>query len=273
MASFPISRIILILAIILSLVAGGKSYMNRAVLLETRAKLAQTEATLTKTAAELVQSQEAEKAAKEEIQMLTDAKAAIEAQLKNTTEELAAVKKSNEEALAQIKEKDEKITELETKIAEAGDKPKTETTEGGETAEAPVGDELKIKLADAEAKVAAQATEIQNLRSDAESARGQVAALEQRERDRIAGQSRQGLEGRVIAVNPTWNFVVLNIGDRQGVAAGSSLIVKRGGELVGKLKVSSVEPTTSIADILDLSGKEVTTIQPGDTVIFTASGS
>jgi hypothetical protein len=69
-------------------------------------------------------------------------------------------------------------------------------------------------------------------------------------------------------VNQAWNFVVLNIGDRNGILSNTELIVKRGTARVGRVRITSVEPSTSIADIIPGSLVRGLSIQPGDDVIF-----
>ena len=75
-------------------------------------------------------------------------------------------------------------------------------------------------------------------------------------------------EGRVLAVNPGWNFVVMNLGDRQGIKAGLPMLVTRQGQLVAKLQTKSVEPTQTVADIVGGSMAKGEKIKPGDTVIL-----
>ncbi|CAN5502522.1 hypothetical protein BH18VER1_BH18VER1_15790 [soil metagenome] len=80
-----------------------------------------------------------------------------------------------------------------------------------------------------------------------------------------------GLRGTVLAVNQAYNFVVLNLGGRQGVEANSEMLVLRGGTLIGKIRVSSVEPATAIGDIVGSSLARGVQVQPGDTVIYAGS--
>src|SRR5258708_1299577 len=79
---------------------------------------------------------------------------------------------------------------------------------------------------------------------------------------------RAGLQGRILAVNAGWNFVVLSVGDKQGVVVNAPLLVVRGNQPIAKLRITSVEPSTSIADVLPGSVPRGVTVQPGDTVIF-----
>ena len=88
---------------------------------------------------------------------------------------------------------------------------------------------------------------------------------------RPALKKRNGLEGRILAVNQAWNFVVLNLGDKNGVVGNAEMLIKRGSRLVGKVRVTSVEPSTSIADIVENSVPSGVSIQPGDNVIYQAT--
>jgi len=58
------------------------------------------------------------------------------------------------------------------------------------------------------------------------------------------------LTGKVLAVDPRYDFVVLDVGGNQGVVPNGKLLVNRGGKLVAKLRVTKVEPTRSIANIM-----------------------
>jgi chromosome segregation ATPase len=58
------------------------------------------------------------------------------------------------------------------------------------------------------------------------------------------------LAGKVLAVDPKYDFVVLDVGGNQGVVENGRLLVNRDGKLVAKLRVTKVEPNRSIANIL-----------------------
>lgn len=75
-----------------------------------------------------------------------------------------------------------------------------------------------------------------------------------------------GLKGKVMAVDPKWNFVVLNVGEKQGAQMNGLLLVSHLGKLVGKVKLSEVKEDRSVANVLP--GWEVTNIQEGDEVLF-----
>ncbi len=92
-------------------------------------------------------------------------------------------------------------------------------------------------------------------------------------RTRRAAPRTPGLRGTVLAVNQAYNFVVLNLGGRQGLESNAEMLVVRGGTVIGKIRVSSVEPATAIGDIVTNSLARGVQVQPGDIVIYAGSNS
>ncbi|HEX8281732.1 MAG TPA: hypothetical protein VF551_10155 [Chthoniobacterales bacterium] len=90
---------------------------------------------------------------------------------------------------------------------------------------------------------------------------------------RRAATTNPGVRGTVLAVNQAYNFVVLNLGGRQGVEANTEMLVLRGGTLIGRIRVSSVEPATAIGDIITSTLARGVQVQPGDTVIYAGTSS
>lgn len=75
-----------------------------------------------------------------------------------------------------------------------------------------------------------------------------------------------GLKGKILAVDPKYDFVVLDIGDEQGVKERGELMVDRKGRLIGKVRITSVEKDRSVATILaDWKRGDV---REGDQVIY-----
>ncbi len=143
--------------------------------------------------------------------------------------------------------------------------------------------ELKVKIDEMTAKVKDQETKIGTLEKEKVELSNAVASLEgtvKSKEEKIAqdttkinrweqGFIQKGTRGRVMAVNPGWGFAVLNIGDKQGAAANKIMIVGRGGQAIGKVKITSVETNQSIADIIPGSFVKGSYVEPGDDVIFT----
>ena len=74
-----------------------------------------------------------------------------------------------------------------------------------------------------------------------------------------------GLKGKVVAVDPKWDFVVLDIGGNQGLVERGEMLVSRDGKLVAKIRVTSVEPSRSVANILP--GWKQAEVMEGDVVL------
>jgi myosin heavy subunit len=60
----------------------------------------------------------------------------------------------------------------------------------------------------------------------------------------------QGLKGTIIQVDPKYEFVVLNIGGNQGVLERGEMLINRKGRLIGKVRITSVLPDKSVANVL-----------------------
>src|SRR5580765_6866481 len=88
------------------------------------------------------------------------------------------------------------------------------------------------------------------------------------QRQSSGGSHRAGVHGTVLAYNQAYNFVVLNLGARNGVESNSEMLVLRDGTLIGKIRISSVEPATAIGDIITNSLARGVEVQPGDSVIY-----
>jgi hypothetical protein len=63
-------------------------------------------------------------------------------------------------------------------------------------------------------------------------------------------QTARRLAGKIVVVDPKWDFVVLDIGEDQGVIQDGELLVSRDGKLVAKVIVRSVEKDRCIANIV-----------------------
>jgi len=73
------------------------------------------------------------------------------------------------------------------------------------------------------------------------------------------------LKGKVIVSDPKWKFVLLNVGENQGLLERGELLVNRNGKLVAKVKISSVQKDRSVANVMP--GWELGEVLEGDSVI------
>jgi hypothetical protein len=73
------------------------------------------------------------------------------------------------------------------------------------------------------------------------------------------------LIGKVLQVDSKWEFVVLNVGTDGGAINRAEMLVNRGGRLIAKVKIKSVEKDHCIADVM--RGWKLAEILEGDQVI------
>lgn len=100
-----------------------------------------------------------------------------------------------------------------------------------------------------------------------------IAALKSRlqryEGDReIEPELPVGTKGSIVAVDPKYDFVVLNIGGNQGLVENATMLVNRDGKLVGRVRITQVQPDRAIANVMpEWKQSEADEIMEGDQVI------
>ena len=256
-------KILIILAAVLSLAAAAVGYVNRTNFLNerqikenTQAQLASTQQVLKKTTSDL-------KAANEKIADLTaegekkdqniaDLTASLDkakADIENDQKEMADKDATISQQKDDMAQKDKRISDLEEQLNNPSSHQNSEV------------DDLKKQLDEKTLLITSQQAKLKDYES-------QLADFRKAEADRRAKIMRKGLEGKILAVNSAWNFVVLSLGDRNGVVENAEMLIKRGDQLIGKIRITSAEPSTSIADIVVNSVPQGLSVQPGDTVIY-----
>jgi hypothetical protein len=97
----------------------------------------------------------------------------------------------------------------------------------------------------------------------------QVAVLENRVKQLVGPDYEvplpQGTKGSVVAVDPKWNFVVLDLGANKGMLEGGILLVHRNSQLVGKVRINEVLASRSIASMMP--GWKLGDVEEGDQVL------
>ncbi len=73
------------------------------------------------------------------------------------------------------------------------------------------------------------------------------------------------LKGKVVVTDPKWNFVIVNVGEEQGVLEHGELLINRNGKLVAKVRVRTVQKNQSIANVMP--GWQLGDVLEGDVVI------
>ncbi len=224
-------------------------------LLATRAKLKKTE---------------------EKLKATEDELAATKAKLAETEMQLAATKMELDKTKADLTTATTKLMDAETQLT-AIKKQLADVLQGGNPDDLKKTiDDMKTKITDLEGKVQTLEKEKLELTTSVE-----TLTAQRKENESTISQQRshikrytdnimqKGISGRVLAVNPGWGFCVLSIGDRQGAASNKIMVVARGGQAIGKVKIINVERTQSVADILSATFVRGTYVQPGDEVVFT----
>ena len=189
---------------------------------------------------------------------------AAEAKASSAEAELTKAQNAKAELESKLQASEGQIADLQKRVADA-----TVAVPGAPEGMSP--NEVKAMLDDTKHQLEAAEQEKTVLADKVKAAQDRVAAMEEEKKRRESGINRAGVHGTVLAVNQAYNFVVLSMGDRQGVVPNSEMLVMRQGALIGKIRISSVEPTTSIGDIITNSLARGVQVQPGDIVVYAGS--
>jgi hypothetical protein len=180
-------------------------------------------------------------------------------------EKLAQVLNEKQQLQAKLQNKDSEIAALHQQI---GDKQPAAPNPG-----APSMVELQAQLDDARRQLDNAEREKGLLAEKIQVVRDKSSQLEEEKKRRSAVTSKVGVRGTILAVNRAYNFVVLNLGSRNGVEPHSEMLIVRDGTYIGKLRISSIEPATAIGDIITSTLARGVQVQPGDIVIYAGSNS
>jgi septal ring factor EnvC (AmiA/AmiB activator) len=258
-------KILAILSIVLAAASAGVGIVNRSQLLKAKDDLAasqqETATTKNRLEAEIKKNVEFDKT----ISDLTTQKQSFDSELAQQKSELSTKTAQLSEAQSKLSKaegdlatantdilaKDEKITRLEAQVAASG----SPSQSSGST------EDDKARITELEALNS-------KLDEDNKNLEGKLVALQNAAREKETKQGLARVTGRVLAVNQAWNFVVLSLGNKSGIESNMEFLVKRGSTLIGKIRTTTVEPSTSIADIIPASLTRGLNIQPGDDIIY-----
>jgi hypothetical protein len=186
----------------------------------------------------------------------------------STEAELIKAQKEKNDLQAKLRENETEIAQLLKPIEEAEGKPAANANPSTVSRAA-----LQAQLEEATKQLDAAEREKALLSDKIRASRERSTQLETEKKRRLPGGGNPGIRGTVLAVNQAYNFVVLNLGGRQGVEPNSEMLVLRGGSFIGKIRISSVEPATAIGDIITSSLARGVQVQPGDIVIYAGTNS
>ena len=184
----------------------------------------------------------------------------------STEAELLKAQTEKNDLQAKLRANETEIADLRKRIESAGTKPA-----GGAPPSTASAAELQAQLEDAKKQLEAAEAEKVLLSDKMKVTQERSPQLEAPRTHRSVAGGNPGIRGTVLAVNQAYNFVVLNLGGRQGVEPNSEMLVVRGGSFIGKIRISSVEPATAIGDIITSSLARGVQVQPGDFVVYAGS--
>ncbi|MGZ5544495.1 MAG: hypothetical protein ACXWIU_07450 [Limisphaerales bacterium] len=246
-------RICLIVAILAGLGAGVLSFVKVKQVME-----------------QTMQERNDEKSAKEkEIAAHTKTKANLaktQKELKSTQEELATTRNDLKAATAKVADLEKNNQNLTTQL----EKTKSERDVAQQTLEqwrilqvTPADvKKLQADLKSTQAQARAFASENKILNGNILDLKNELAKYV--DPDAIV-KLPPGLTGHIVAVDPKYDFVVLDIGKDKGLLERGELLVNRSGRLVGKLKIADVKDHRAIANVLP--GWKQAEVMEGDQVL------
>jgi uncharacterized phage infection (PIP) family protein YhgE len=236
---------------------------------ETRAKIGALGDKANELGMQLSSAQQQTAKAKADLTGAQDSLAKETADDEQTKAQLATIQGNLDSATSKATDLQAQVDKLTTQLAAAQGKGNAPPSADIYTQQDM--DKANAQLKDAQAQVAELTQLKDTLTGKAKDADARADDL-QKIVDKYKGDiEKNGLTGEVLAVNQGWNFVVLSIGDRQGAVANAEMILQRGGSQIGKVRITSVEPSTSVADIIPGSLARGVRVQPGDQVIFPGS--
>ena len=202
----------------------------------------------------------------------------------DATKSKSEAKKAKEEAEKVSQELATTKSELETKTVRLADQEKRANTVSAELQKV-TADKIEAQRSLAQwMALGVTPDQVKTIQAAAKKAEDERDAVEEekkvllRNNRQLAGELNRykgdntkvelpaGLKGKVIAVDPKWEFVVLDIGSNQGLVEYGELMVNRNGKLVAKVLVTNVQAAKSVANILP-EWKQAD-VQEGDQVIY-----
>jgi hypothetical protein len=186
----------------------------------------------------------------------------------STEAELIKAQKEKDDLQRMLRGNETEIVQLLKRIEEAEGKPAVSASPSTASRA-----DLQAQLEEAKEQLDAAEREKALLSDKIRASQERSTQVETEKKRRPPAGGNPGIRGTVLAVNQAYNFVVLNLGGRQGVEPNTEMLVLRGGSFIGKIRISSVEPATAIGDIITSSLARGVQVQPGDTVIYAGANS
>ena len=177
--------------------------------------------------------------------------------LAKTTDELGATKGQLVAANTKISEHNEVVAKKDQELAEKAGK--LAQLEGDKTTLQSQVDDLGKKVAKGEADITELHAQLKDKDVNIKDLRAQLG-----EKFPIP----KGTTGKILAISPEWNFCVLDIGRDHELCPSAEMLIHRGDQLIGRVRIGIVHKKVAIADILPAYTAEGVTVQEGDRVLY-----
>ena len=193
--------------------------------------------------------------------------------LKDTSEKLATTEKNLDETKGQLASTTSKFEAEQKKsagLAQNIEKLRADLKSASDDLAAWTNLGLRVEqvksvideLKNAKTEIEVVKEENKLFRQDIKKKDTELAALRGKDLDPFVPRD---VRGKVLVVDPKWDFLVLDVGTKVGVPEKGVLLVSRNGELVAKVRVMTVEDQRSIANIMP--GWKIKDIVEGDVVL------
>ncbi|MEW6074930.1 MAG: hypothetical protein AB1530_01340 [Candidatus Omnitrophota bacterium] len=263
-----ISVLILFLLIIVSFsLAGGAFYLMQQE--KTKADTLEKDMETLSSKQRAVQTEL--ESAKRTIADLESKLKAYELQIENLTEDLTTEKAAKEESLNKVSQlktalelQEKQRADLEAKVAQAQDEVKKFKDELKDLQSKK--DELEEKLKGAQASAPSE--------SDVELGKIIIAPegpeFTEPEQEMLAQPRTKALEGKVLTLNKEYDFVVINLGSKDGVRVNNVFSVYHENAYLGDVKIDKLHDSMSAATfVMDAKHKDLKNrVSEGDKVVL-----
>lgn len=255
------TKVLFLLSAVVMVVAGFFSYQNRDTFIKTRQDRQASDA---KTKTDMVKLKN-DAGVVVELQGKVDA---VTTEISNETERLNQSKIKLRNAQAEADRTQESLKVAQDKIN--GYKEELKNIPAGFSVETINEDinKLKQSIADGEAQVAKIQEQVTAKEGELKKVQDTVNDINERIVARKKSFDRNSLVASIIAVNNDWGFVVVEGGTNKGITPETSLLVTRGTQTIGKLKIVSIAATKTVANIDQKSLRSGLAVAPGDRVIL-----
>jgi len=174
-----------------------------------------------------------------------------QSELTQTKQELGDTKAERDKAVARAETQSKRADELSDKLAKATQERDDAQTQLSAYKATDLTPDQVLKLGknlkEAENQIAIITAEKQVLMRTRDRL---TARLQLYEGPDVDVKLPAGLKGKIVVVDPKWDFVVINVGEENGVLEKGELLVSRSGKLVAKVIVRTVQKDRCVANVV-----------------------